>query len=725
MLVSEGQLVDFKRQVDFADQCQSGELARDLLGFCNADGGLLLIGVEDDGRILGFSAPDGRLIRNALGVFIGTRLVLDSSVCRPVVKGIETPVLVLTVPRSTAAYPTLLRKDIECRTGIGRLKKYRYLKGSLFYRSGASTLVESPSGDVESRAADLRFSGAAPRTRSSFLLKEDKPGLRLYANINDRFFGRETELGELLSGFDDVRGRGTSIAGLGGIGKTELAITLVHRLYERKKFSHIYSASAKQLLLGPQGVHPTEPVFTDFPTFLADLLAWLGVSPSTADVEESRRLSLQELARLSRVLLFVDNLETIADPRLFEYLDTALPSNCWLVVTGRVHRVRRFLFPKELAQLAVRDAARLLRYELKRHGLSQEASLDVSELEKKAEALGFHPLALRWYAWACSRDLGLWQRPIERLNLSQIEEFCVGHTLGAIGEQAQRVLASIPAIMGTGAEATFGCIEATTQLPRAEIDAALYELECAGLAHQSSGDKSGDIVFGISRLAEGPAAELGRTRGWEREYAASLRRFISVPTAQPVDPLLRDLLSFPLWGIKGLTTDERADMIRRIARAQDRCPKEQRWMLLARRAECERHLQNPVTADDLYRSACDAILTAGPIGNGDKEKITVLLEGATVACHRAKTTDLIARAVCYLTAIEQTDFTPLRTLGMLAELHALLGEHDRFEQYRKRALEHLRQSRRRYSAAQLNAFEGAMARGAESVRPRAADSGIG
>ena len=194
----------------------------------------------------------------------------------------------------------------------------------------------------------MRFSGAAPRTRTSFLLQEDKPGLRLYAPINDRFFGRDAELAELISKFDDPRGRGVSIAGFGGVGKTELAIRLVSELNRRGKFKVIYSASAKQTLLGPGGIQQTDPVFIDLRTFLADLAGWLGLNlgPKT-NVDELSKQCLAELGRdrNRKVLLFVDNLETVTDRNLLGFLDNQLPPNCWLVATARVHRIRNVVYP--------------------------------------------------------------------------------------------------------------------------------------------------------------------------------------------------------------------------------------------------------------------------------------------------------------------------------------------------------------------------------------------
>jgi len=201
---------------------------------------------------VGHDPIDGRKLRDAMGPFIGTRVTFDLDEIPVSAQGSIRRLVVFHVRRSLNAYPNLLRKDIDFRPGL--VRKLKYLKGTLFYRLGNETFSESPYENVEARAHELRFSGAAPRTRTSFLLQEDKPGLRLYAPINDRFFGRDAELAELISKFDDPRGRGVSIAGFGGVGKTELAIRLVSELHRRGSSRQFTRLLAKQTLLGPGGV---------------------------------------------------------------------------------------------------------------------------------------------------------------------------------------------------------------------------------------------------------------------------------------------------------------------------------------------------------------------------------------------------------------------------------------------------------------------------------------
>src|SRR4030095_3839410 len=226
--------------------------------------------------------------------------------------------------------------------------------------------------------------------RSSFALLEDRPLLRLYENINDRFFGRDDELADLIAKFDDPRGKGVSIAGIGGVGKSELAITLVRRLKELGKFRTIYSGSAKQTVLTAAGVQNPDPVFIDLHSFLKDLAAWLGFNDRNTSAEELKRQCLVELKKQERVLLFIDNLETVHDKLLFEFINNEIPSNCWLVTTGRIHKIRNFVYLKELLQLERRDAARLLRHELKRQGMIERANESIDELEIRADQLFFH-----------------------------------------------------------------------------------------------------------------------------------------------------------------------------------------------------------------------------------------------------------------------------------------------------------------------------------------------
>jgi hypothetical protein len=146
----EGQYLDYKQAL-FADQPSSvAELGRDILAFSNSEGGVLVLGVTDENVLAGHAKVDFRHLRNALGLYIGTRVDFDLEEIVLSVAGNPLRSVVIIVRRSLTAYPNQLRKDIELRPGL--IKKVKYVRGTLFYRSGAETFAESPFGDIESRA---------------------------------------------------------------------------------------------------------------------------------------------------------------------------------------------------------------------------------------------------------------------------------------------------------------------------------------------------------------------------------------------------------------------------------------------------------------------------------------------------------------------------------------------------------------------------------------------
>ncbi len=712
---AEGQLLDFKEKVQLSRPESVGELARDILGFSNAEGGVLLLGVADNLSVVGHDRLDPRSARDSLGPYIGTRVDFDIGEITPNIGGVSKTVPFILVRRSVAAYPTLLRKDIELRSGL--IRKVKYCAGSLFYRHGNQTLVEPVGGDVEGRALELRFSGAAPRTRSSFLLREDKPGLRLYAHINDRFFGRESELGELLARFDDPRGKGVSLAGLGGVGKTELAITVVFELFKRGKFHNIYSASAKQTLLGPAGPQQADPAFTDFSSFVRDLGAWLGlnITPGTPP-EGVGAECLAALSKFKKVLLFVDNLETVDDRRLFDFLDKELPSNCWIITTGRVHKVRVNLYPKEVGAMERVDAARLLRHELKRQGLEELAASHIKHLEDVAGSLYSHPLAIRWFAWACKRDAGAWTRGPQGVSLEELEAFCVAHTLSNLPVSAQKVLGAMVAVKQQ-TEATVECLSQTSRVTGSTLDQALFELECAGLVSAHVNDQTGLVTYLLAPLAEAPASELARKMGWESEFTANLNKHIKrAAVSIPDDPLIRDLVGIDPRNLRDMSKEEIGQLEGRLDRALPRASAKHSIYLRALKAECERQLDNPISADKLYQECAEEILKSSDTQK-DARLGAILLEAATVAKARSHSQPQIRRAISYLEAIQQTSFASLRVLGMLTELYAMVGDRGSYEKYRRRVT-HLRDSNPgRFSQSQLAALEEALHRANDYFPP--------
>ncbi len=130
MKCSEGHHLDFKEKVDLGSPSSVGELARDILAFSNTEAGVLLVGVRDDGKVVGHNPIDSREIRQAVGIYAGTRVVFSAGACDVKAQGSSFIVPFIVVQRTTAAGPSLLKRDIGLTPP--RAQKVKYRAGSLF-----------------------------------------------------------------------------------------------------------------------------------------------------------------------------------------------------------------------------------------------------------------------------------------------------------------------------------------------------------------------------------------------------------------------------------------------------------------------------------------------------------------------------------------------------------------------------------------------------------------
>ncbi len=114
------------------------------------------------------------------------------------------------------------------------------------------------------------------------------------------FYGRETELALLTDWLLEQHCRVVSVLGLGGIGKSALAVTLMHHLAEQ--FDIVVWRSLRD-------APPCE-------AWLDDLIRRLAEEPLTIELDSlERRLNLLfEFLRTRRLLLVLDNLESVMEP---------------------------------------------------------------------------------------------------------------------------------------------------------------------------------------------------------------------------------------------------------------------------------------------------------------------------------------------------------------------------------------------------------------------------
>jgi hypothetical protein len=237
---------------------------------------------------------------------------------------------------------------------------------------------------------------AAVRTHvvgSSFAI--DLPFYRILALETQEFIRRDDLGAQIERALIDPRTSVTSLIGIGGSGKTTLATWAVLRAYEKKRFDSIVSLTAKDRGLGTVGIQSLSAAPTTFEALLDTVLDVLGFAEEKEAPIEDREAEVRQLLENSNALLYVDNLETVDDPRVIAFLDD-LPVGVRALVTSRRATVRVAVRPVDVGPFSAKEARALVLSLRPEPGTGYVADLSEAEIERITEACDRLPLAIRW-----------------------------------------------------------------------------------------------------------------------------------------------------------------------------------------------------------------------------------------------------------------------------------------------------------------------------------------
>ncbi len=248
----------------------------------------------------------------------------------------------------------------------------------------------------------------------------------------ERFVGRQNELVEvrrLLQG----RAYVITIDGIGGIGKSTLALETAYfffghynELPEQERFEAIVWVSAKRTYLTASGIRERRQFFRT----LEDVFAAIARVRDYPEIMQARvdeqHAIVEQVLREQRVLLILDNLETVDDEVLLDFLHE-LPEPTKAIVTTR-HRI---------------DVARTIRLTGMQHGdalslIDQEArrkdvALSAEDRESLWQKTGGVPLAIVWSIGLMGMGSSI-DGVLRRLSSGQsdIAKFCFNESVAQI-----------------------------------------------------------------------------------------------------------------------------------------------------------------------------------------------------------------------------------------------------------------------------------------------------
>lgn len=382
----EDQLWDYKE--DCPNPSKSSDLewakiAADVAAFYNQEGGVLFFGVRDrDYKFVGASSRlDTKLFNDKIRRYVGDRFWVSFS--REYIQADQRYLGVALIPPRSVDQVRMLR-DAPPLEG-----KPLFRTGDLCVRVGDETRILRGSEAITFAATKgLGVSG------TTFVV--DQPNFRVLRPDYKQFIHRESLCSQLENAIKSSRTYVTSLTGIGGIGKTALACWMTLAAYEKKWFDFIVSVSARDRALTSAGIVATSPTLSSLADLLREICETTGFT-EYADESESEQLRLVKSEILPHFpgLLFVDNLETVDDPRIVTFLED-LPVPTKAIVTSRKAKIRIANFPIEIGPFDRSEAVRFLEETARSVGKDFFAEMSRAEKEGIVNACDQIPLVIEW-----------------------------------------------------------------------------------------------------------------------------------------------------------------------------------------------------------------------------------------------------------------------------------------------------------------------------------------
>jgi tetratricopeptide (TPR) repeat protein len=278
--------------------------------------------------------------------------------------------------------------------------------------------------------------------------------------------GRQHEENQVLEGLastDPI----ILIDGIGGIGKTALALNVAHRCLAASsnsqseqsvgRFTNFVWTSAKDREIRLEEILDT-------------IARTLGVPELTQRPIDERVELIRHLLADEPCLLILDNFEVVNDDRIRTFLET-FPARSKALITSRTRELDEAR-PLSISGLGSEAAVALIRREAQRRGLGSIAKADEGKLRPLAEVTGGVPLAIRWAVGQIQRKGQPLAKVIDTFHLAtgDLFEEVFEHSWLLLRQSSRQLLKIMPIFAGAVSR---DAIEAVTLLQSGDLDEAL------------------------------------------------------------------------------------------------------------------------------------------------------------------------------------------------------------------------------------------------------------
>lgn len=324
---------------------------------------------------------------------------------------------------------------------------------------------------------------------NTFFIDENKNDFKHITNLPESdydpdggFIGRQNDINKITKYLLSDQDRVITISGAGGVGKSAVAHKICSNMLMKKElpFDAIVWVSAKEEKLTISGIETIDAKLKNYESVLDSILEsykWYDeINTSIKNKEECVQIILR--AGEKGLLLVVDNLETIVDERVIDFIkDIPRPSK--VLITSRIglgEIERRY----QLKEMHIKDAIILLRTISKEKGIDSLMRLPDEVLSNYVNKMSRYPLAIKWVIGqvAVGKDI---DSAIGGLTESSgdVAKFCFEHIFNnLLTEDAKLVLYALAA---NQKPLVRGVLSHLTNLPPDRLDKSLKDLTKASL----------------------------------------------------------------------------------------------------------------------------------------------------------------------------------------------------------------------------------------------------
>lgn len=323
---SESEEWDFKEIYKIKETVDKIELVKDIAAFANSKGGYIIYGVNKSYEWVGLDSRsdidvDEATIHNILDTYCDGKIDFVSST----IEIDDLSFFVLYIFQSKDIIP--FKKDGQYnKEKWGKNKSINttvFKKGDVYWRKGSRSI----------KADSLYY-----RLKSN--------NFKILENVSSQpimyteFIGRKEYLRDLYEKIKNPNNRIIQIDGIGGIGKTSFVHYFVQKLIENDEyqndFDFIIWTSSKRNKYTPKGIKDVSEFISNYADLIQEIVNFIEKNEilNDEDLEYEETDLVKKFLQENKVLLIVDNLETLNDNDLIDFLEH-FPTKSKAILTTR------------------------------------------------------------------------------------------------------------------------------------------------------------------------------------------------------------------------------------------------------------------------------------------------------------------------------------------------------------------------------------------------------